>query len=36
MELISELPLSKYMKVRISELTFFQAANPFTPAFSVN
>ena len=36
MELISELPLSKYTKVRINELTFFQSANPFTPAFSVN
>jgi len=24
------------MKVRISELTFYNAANPFAPAFSVN
>lgn len=36
MELISELPLSSYMKVRISPLTFFNTAHPFAPTFSVN
>lgn len=36
MELISTLPLTRYMKVRVSELTFFQAAHAFAPAFSFN
>lgn len=36
MELISSLPLTKYMKVHVSELTFFHSAQAFTPAFSVN
>lgn len=36
MEMVQRLPLTRYMKVRISELTFFNAANSFTPAFSVN
>lgn len=36
MEMVSDLPLSRYMKVRISELTFYSAAHPFTAAFSVN
>ena len=36
MELISELPLSRYMKVRIHPLTFFNTAQPFAPTFSVN
>lgn len=36
MQLIQTLPLTRYMKVRISELTFYNAANPFAPAFSVN
>lgn len=36
MELISSLPLTRYMKVHISELTFFHSAQPFAPAFSVN
>lgn len=36
MELISSLPLTDYMKVHISELTFFHSANAFAPAFSVN
>jgi muconolactone delta-isomerase len=36
MQLIQTLPLTRYMKVRISELTFYNAANTFAPAFSVN
>lgn len=36
MQIIQTLPLTRYMKVRISELTFYNAANPFAPAFSVN
>jgi muconolactone delta-isomerase len=36
MELVSGLPLTPFMKVRINELTFFNAAHAFTPAFSFN
>ncbi|TNE55028.1 MAG: hypothetical protein EP344_13645 [Bacteroidetes bacterium] len=36
MELISSLPLTHYMKVHISELTFFHSANAFASTFSVN
>jgi muconolactone delta-isomerase len=36
MEIVYGLPLTEYMKVRISELTFYNASHPFTPAFSVN
>jgi len=36
MELVSSLPLSKFMKMHISELTFYNAAHPFSPAFSMN
>lgn len=36
MELVSSLPLSRFMKMRICELTFFNAAHPFSPAFSMN
>lgn len=36
MELIDGLPLSPYMKARVSELTFYNAAHPFVPVFSVN
>lgn len=36
MEMICSLPLSRFMRVRISELTFYNAAHAFTPAFSVN
>ena len=36
LELVSQLPLTRYMKVRISELTFYNAANPFAPLFSFN
>ena len=36
MELISMLPLTRYMEVKISELTFFNAAQAFAPTFSVN
>ncbi len=36
MQLIQTLPLTRYMNVSINELTFFNAANPFAPAFSVN
>jgi muconolactone delta-isomerase len=36
MEMVQRLPLTRYMKVRISELTFYNASNPYSPAFSVN
>lgn len=36
MDLISTLPLSRYMKVKFYELTFFNASHPFIPSFSVN
>lgn len=36
MEMISTLPLTQYMRVKISELTFYNAAKPFAPAFSMN
>jgi muconolactone delta-isomerase len=36
MEMVQRLPLTRYMKLRISELTFYNASNPYTPAFSVN
>lgn len=36
MQLINTLPLTHYMKVRINELTFYNASYPLTPAFSVN
>lgn len=36
MELISTLPLTQYMRVHVSELTFYHSANAFAPAFSVN
>lgn len=35
-EIIDGLPLTPFMKWRISELTFYNAAHPFVPAFSVN
>ncbi len=36
MQLLQRLPLTRYMKVKVSELTFYNAAHPFTPAFSMN
>lgn len=36
MQIIQTLPLTRYMKVRINELTFYNAAHSFAPAFSVN
>jgi len=36
MELVHRLPLTRYMKVSVSELTIYNASNPFAPAFSVN
>jgi muconolactone delta-isomerase len=36
LELISSLPLTRYMHYRFSELTFYNAANRFVPAFSFN
>ncbi len=36
MDLVSSLPLSRYMDVRVSELTFFNAAHTFAPVFSSN
>jgi muconolactone delta-isomerase len=36
MDLISLLPLSRYMRVRVSELTFYNSVTPNQPSFSVN
>lgn len=36
LEMVQRLPLTRFMKVRISELTFYNAANPYAPVFSVN
>lgn len=36
MEQISSLPLTRFMKVRIHELTFYNAAHTLSAAFSVN
>jgi muconolactone delta-isomerase len=36
MEMVHRLPLTRYMKVHISELTFYNTSNSFSPAFSVN
>ncbi len=35
-EAVDRLPLTHFMKMRISELTFYNASHPFTPTFSVN
>ena len=36
MEMVHRLPLTRYMKVRVHELTFFNTHHSFIPAFSVN
>lgn len=36
MEMVQRLPLTRYMKLRVNELTFFNSFNAFVPAFSVN
>jgi muconolactone delta-isomerase len=36
MELVYDLPLTHFMKVKVHELTFYNTAHPFTPAFSMN
>ena len=36
MEVVQKLPLTRYMKMRVSELTFYNAAHPFALSFSVN
>lgn len=36
MEIVHRLPLTRYMKVRVNELTFYNSVNSFIPAFSVN
>lgn len=36
MEMVHRLPLTRYMEVKISELTFYNAPMPLTPAFSAN
>jgi muconolactone delta-isomerase len=36
MDLVSLLPLSRYMRVRVSELTFYNSVSPNQPSFSVN
>ncbi len=36
MEMVQRLPLTRYMKLRVHELTFFNSHNSFVPAFSVN
>lgn len=35
-DLVNELPLTPFMKVRMMELTFFNASNPISNTFSVN
>ncbi len=35
-ELIERMPLTRFMKYRVSELTFYNASNPFVQAFSMN
>jgi muconolactone delta-isomerase len=35
-ELLQGMPLTPYMKWKVSELTFYNAAHPFVPVFSVN
>jgi muconolactone delta-isomerase len=36
LELVYGLPLTDFMKVRISELTFFNTVQPFAATFSIN
>ena len=36
MEIIAEMPLTKFMKVRINMLTFYNTAQENVPAFSMN
>lgn len=36
MEMVHRLPLTRYMKVKVNELTFYNSVNAFVPAFSVN
>jgi len=36
MEMVHRLPLTRYMKVQVNELTFYNSVNTFVPAFSVN
>lgn len=36
MEMVHRLPLTRYMEVKISELTFYNAPMPLTSAFSAN
>ena len=36
LEMLQRLPLTRYMKVKVSELTFYNASNPYAPVFSVN
>ncbi|MDX2133405.1 MAG: muconolactone Delta-isomerase family protein [Saprospiraceae bacterium] len=36
LELVHELPLTPFMKVRINQLTVFNSSTAFAPAFSVN
>lgn len=35
-ELIEFMPLTRFMKYRINELTFYNASNPLVQAFSMN
>lgn len=36
LEMVQGLPLTRYMKMRISELTYYNASTPNAPIFSVN
>ena len=36
LDIVYGLPLTDFMKVRISELTFYNALQPFTATFSIN
>ncbi len=36
MQLVQRLPLTRYMKLKVSELTFYNASHPFSAVFSMN
>jgi muconolactone delta-isomerase len=36
MEMVHRLPLTRFMDVKVNELTFYNTFNTFVPAFSVN
>jgi muconolactone delta-isomerase len=36
MQLVQRLPLTRYMKLKVNELTFYNASHPFSAVFSMN